>query len=473
MVFSSNVFLFCFLPCVLVLYFALYKFKNIVLLFSSLFFYMWGGASYLLLMLSSIILNYAFGLIINIADKKEKQLLKQCALVMAILCNLGILFYFKYLDFSISILNYILKSQIPLQNIVLPIGISFFTFQGISYIIDLYRKKVEVQKNLIKIALYISCFPQLIAGPIIRYRDINNEIESRFFSIEDFSQGIIRFISGLGKKVLIANTLGLTADSIFGLMSYKTQEVSTLWLGIVCYTLQIYFDFSGYSDMAIGLGQMFGFHFLENFNYPYISKSISEFWRRWHISLSSFFKDYLYIPLGGNRRGNVYINLFIVFLVTGIWHGASINFVLWGIWHGFFVIVERIISNTTNINKWKVSNILKHIYTIFIVMIGWVLFRADDLPRALEYVKGLFGCYSHENVHILTGWYVDKYTIFILMAAIICATPVPNKVSGFLQTRINLYVSEIAKLVLFFAFVIFLFMQVLTSTYNPFIYFRF
>lgn len=472
MVFSSNIFLFVFLPCVIVLCVLFRKHQNTVLLISSLFFYFWGGPNYLLIMLASIAINYVSGIWINYAEVKNRLVIKKFILFLSIIANLGMLFYFKYLDFSIEIVNKIFKQNFVLKNIVLPIGISFFTFQGMSYVIDLYRKKVCVQRNITKLALYISFFPQLIAGPIVRYKDINDQIENRNMSLEYFSSGVIRFMKGLGKKVLIANTVALTADNIFNAELYSKLSVGTLWLGIICYTIQIYFDFSGYSDMAIGLGKMFGFDFLENFNYPYIAKSITEFWRRWHISLSSFFRDYLYIPLGGNRRGNVYLHLLIVFFATGIWHGASLNFVLWGMWHGFFIVIERVFTREKQINI-KVPNVLKHLYTLGVVMMGWVLFRCDSLERAFEYLKCLFAGVSGNTATISAGYYLDSYLAVILIAGITLSTPILSKVYELIKEKSNYKVLQYVQLVIFTVFCLIVFMKVMTSTYNPFIYFRF
>lgn len=348
MVFSSIIFVIWFLPVFFLFYFGLQylipKRKiavcNSVLLVASLIFYAWDTPKFLFIMLLSILINYSFGIIIiRNMDKKVKK----AALVLSIILNLGLLGYFKYSDFVIDTANQCFGSAIPNLKFALPIGISFFTFQGLSYVIDVYREKAEVQRSPFKMAIYISMFPQLIAGPIVRYETICSEINKREMNLQDAVIGLRRFTYGLAKKVLIANMLGETADKIFSMEYFDVMHMSAAvaWYGAVCYTMQIYFDFSGYSDMAIGLGRVMGFHFLENFDYPYLSRSITEFWRRWHISLSSFFRDYVYIPMGGNRRGNVYIHLIIVFLLTGLWHGASWTFVLWGAWHGAFILLER------------------------------------------------------------------------------------------------------------------------------------
>ncbi|MDO4889070.1 MAG: MBOAT family O-acyltransferase, partial [Candidatus Saccharibacteria bacterium] len=347
MLFNSMVFLWIFLPVLLVLYFLTKRFfpaaRNYVLLVFSLLFYAWGEPKYIILMLVSILVNYVFGILVDKAPKKGKK--RKVLLVLDILFNVGLLGYFKYFNFFTDNVNKIFgEGTITMEDVMLPIGISFYTFQIMSYVIDLYRGEIKVQKNLPKLALYISFFPQLVAGPIVKYKDIDKALDSRKETLEGFSYGAKRFIYGLSKKVLIADVMASVADTVFnggGGVTGLTQPVA--WLGAVCYALQIFFDFSGYSDMAIGLGSMFGFKFMENFNLPYISGSITEFWRRWHISLSTWFKEYVYIPLGGNRKGRkrTYLNLWIVFLLTGIWHGAAWNFVVWGLFHGLFIFIER------------------------------------------------------------------------------------------------------------------------------------
>lgn len=306
----------------------------------SLVFYLWGKPKYIVILMASMFINYCGA---RLVDRVKTQKSVNVVLSITVAANLLLLYYFKYFNFSVEVLNDLLKADIQINEVLLPIGISFFAFQGISYVIDVSQKDVPVQKSFSKFAMYISMFPQLVAGPIVRYKDIAREIDNRRVSLDDFTDGIQRFIIGLSKKVIIADTLAITADSIFG-VSPSNNSISVAWLGIICYSLQIFFDFSGYSDMAIGMGRMLGFHFIENFNYPYISKSITEFWRRWHISLSSFFRDYIYIPLGGNRK-HTYLNVAIVFLLTGIWHGAAYTFVLWGIWHGIFNIIEKILRD--------------------------------------------------------------------------------------------------------------------------------
>ncbi|MGN0438463.1 MAG: MBOAT family O-acyltransferase [Lachnospiraceae bacterium] len=389
MIFSSTIFLFMFLPITLIGYFMLRgELRNYWLLLVSLVFFAWSQPNYLWIILLNIAVNYVSALLLKY--RKTKKLV----LVLCMLVNVGLLGYFKYFDFAIASINSIFQQSFGLRNIILPIGISFFTFQGISYVIDVYRDTVPVQKNIFKLGLYIVLFPQLIAGPIVRYSDIVNEIDCRQILFDDFISGVERFIIGLGKKSIIANTMAVIVDSIWE-TGAGNSVWTVAWLGSIAYTLQIYFDFSGYSDMAIGLGKMFGFHFNENFNLPYISKNISEFWRRWHISLSSWFRDYIYIPLGGNRR-HVYFNLAVVFVLTGVWHGASWTFVAWGIWNGFFVLLERFVRNhkktpASTTKKSFLKSCLGHIYVFLVVNLGFVLFRADSIANGLLYIQNMFG----------------------------------------------------------------------------------
>jgi alginate O-acetyltransferase complex protein AlgI len=476
MVFSSSIFLFFFLPLVIIGYYLLKEnYRVYFLMLASLFFYAWGEPKYILIMLLSIIINYTFGLFIHLSISSQRKLIAKILLILSVACNLGILFYFKYLDFSINTVNRVFHSAIALRDIVLPIGISFFTFQGMSYVIDLYRQKVSVQKNPGLLAFYISFFPQLIAGPIVRYIDIEKQIYSRTESIEKFMSGAQRFIIGLAKKLVIANNMGYVADLVFNNPALE-NTAAIAWLGVICYTFQIYFDFSGYSDMAIGLGKMFGFEFLENFNYPYISKTITEFWRRWHMSLSSWFKDYVYIPLGGNRKGNVYVNLLIVFIVTGFWHGASFNFLAWGLWHGLFLIIERLFSAREIKSKKFVP--LRYVISMLIVVVGWVFFRSPGLRYALSYLGIMFGFLQPENVGFTIWYYFNLGTILMMCLAILASTPAMKHLFGFIKLRCSArteyavslkLVTSIITLALFFVCIV-----IVTSTsYNPFIYFRF
>ena len=384
MVFSSAVFLFIFLPVVFVLSRVLpgIRAKNILLLIASLLFYAFGEPVYILLMLASILVNFTAGRLLPLCGKGLDKLV----LALAVVLNLGMLSLFKYTDFFLTTVNQVFSLEIPLTGIALPVGISFFTFQGLSYVIDVYRDREMCAKSIVKLALYISLFPQLIAGPIVIYHDVANQIDHRETTPELTADGIRRFVLGLGKKLLLANTAGRMADLVFTATAQQL-DIRVAWLGALCYCLQIYFDFSGYSDMAIGLGRMFGFQFLENFNYPYVSSSIKEFWRRWHISLSSWFRDYLYIPLGGNRKGKLRteVNKGIVFFCTGLWHGASWNFVLWGLWHGVFIILEDLLPKGG-----KVRRTIGHVTTPLIVLLGFVLFRADTLGDAGRIFSQMF-----------------------------------------------------------------------------------
>ncbi len=483
MVFSSIAFLFGFLPITILLYFSVpQRYKNHVLLTVSLIFYAWGEMGYVLLMLLSIAVNWLIGL--GIAEKKKGGTSARGVLAIGVFLNLLPLAFFKYGNFVIDNTNQLLTSvdwpSIEISSLHLPIGISFFTFQAISYIIDVYRDEATVQNRVVNLALYISLFPQLIAGPIVRYHDIAREISNRTTRIEDISSGTLRFVAGLGKKVLIANTMGSVADQIFSL---PMEHVSTglAWIGIIAYTLQIYFDFSGYSDMAIGLGRIFGFHFLENFNYPYISRSIQEFWRRWHISLSSWFRDYLYIPLGGSKVGSArtYFNLLIVFFLCGLWHGASWNFVFWGLFHGSFLVLERLGLNRI-LSYCPV--VLRHVYTLLVVMIGWVFFRAETLEQSFAYTGRLFDFKKVLYLNADLFATMNQQFYITLVIAILLSTPLTRnllirmdnklKPSGpnqaLLYTSKGLFISAWIILILGVSTA-----QLLTSGYNPFLYFRF
>lgn len=391
MVFSTIIFLCAFLPITIIGYYLMpSKVKNYFLLLMSLFFYAWGEPKFVWIMIASILLNYGLGMWISGCRGNHRARLKKTAVILAVVLNIGILFVFKYMTFTMQTIQR-LFSDFPVIAVSLPIGISFYTFQGLSYVIDVYRGE-KVQRNPFHLALYISMFPQLIAGPIVRYKDVSGSLTRRVHSPECFAEGVQRFVIGLSKKAIFANMTGELANSIMtGDFSVMSMQVA--WLGAFAYTLQIYFDFSGYSDMAIGLGKIFGFDFSENFNYPYISRSIREFWRRWHISLSGWFRDYLYIPLGGNRRGNVYLNLAIVFLATGIWHGAAWGFLLWGIWHGAFILLERYLASKGWIGQkmTPVKSVLGWIYTMLVVVLGWVLFGLVDLDLFTEYIAVMFG----------------------------------------------------------------------------------
>lgn len=471
MVFSSTVFLFLFLPIVLLLNFLLAKkYRNILILLSSLFFYAWGEHKLVLLMIFSICLNYLVGIGIEFFGKSKRINDGKYALWFGIICNLSILIYYKYAHFfaeNLEKLHLDINAE-RFAEIALPIGVSFFTFQNISYIIDVYRKEVPAQRNLLHLGLYISLFPQLIAGPIVRYTDIFHEIKNRVITSYLFAEGITRFIRGLAKKVLIANAVGIIADKAFEQNPHDLSS-SVAWLGIICYSLQIYFDFSGYSDMAIGLGKMLGFNFKENFNYPYIAKSIQEFWRRWHISLSTWFRDYLYIPLGGNRKGEVrtYVNLIIVFLITGLWHGASWSFIVWGLFHGAFLLLERLIPFRVKA-QW---NFLGHIYLLLVVIIGWVFFRADNLSLAIDYLGTMFS--FKDGTANLPLLYLDNYHYFMIFLGFIFSTPIRK----YIYSKLNIVTGNKTALIASYSFHLILFfltiLELSQTTFNPFIYFRF
>lgn len=471
MVFSSSVFLFIFLPITVLIYYLLRKesLQNVWLLFVSFIFFAWAQPNYLWIIIVSIILNYIGALVI--AKYKD---IKGVLLFAVVVANIGLLFYFKYFEFTVSIINKIARLSISVPEIILPIGISFFTFQGISYVIDVYRNEVQVQKNILNVALYISMFPQLIAGPIVRYSDINKEITKRSISVENISDGIEHFIIGLGKKVVIANTLASLVDPIWESGAHRHTAILA-WTASIAYTLQIYFDFSGYSEMTIGLGKMLGFTFPENFNLPYISQSITEFWRRWHISLSSWFRDYIYIPLGGNRK-RVYLNLFIVFLLTGIWHGASEHFILWGIWNGIFIIIERIINKNLNLNL-QFNNtfitVLKKIYTLFVVNIGWVIFRAPYIGEAKAFISCMMGRPYEMPTDSAVWWYLDKWTLTVLVVAIIVSSSIPQKVIAKTKDVIPETVYVTTKYILLIILFVLSVTLIVSGTYNPFIYYQF
>jgi len=456
--------------------------RNVVLLFASLLFYSWGNFIHLPILLFSIIFNYFAGRAIGgTSDRNRRKLF----LTVAIVINLGLLFVFKYTNFVAHNLNIVLGNfQIPTLNIPiigLPIGISFFTFHSLSYIIDVYRNEALYQKKLFDLTIYICLFPQLIAGPIIRYHDIADQLEYRKFRIDQFSRGIERFVIGLAKKIILANSFALVADNLFKLPNSE-HNIYSVWLASVAYGLQIYFDFSGYSCMAIGLARMFGFEFKENFNFPYISSSIKEFWRRWHISLSSWFKDYLYIPLGGNRLSPLvtYRNLLIVFFCTGFWHGASWNFLIWGLFHGLFLVIERL-----GFDKLleKLPRTVGHIYSLVVVLVGWVFFRADTLGQALYFLKTMFGVGNvTADINIVKEYFTPEF-ILISIIGIISSTRIFVIIGDSLKKLIEsvsgikiFFIKDIAKFTYIIGIVIILLITLsymATNSYSPFIYFRF
>ena len=472
MVFSSLVFLFVFLPIVLVLYYlSSKKYRNYLLLLASLFFYAWGEPTYVVIMLVSIGANYLCGLLV---DEKRADKVRVTGVVISVIFNICMLGVFKYSGFFVKNINTAFNTSLPVPEIALPLGISFFTFQAMSYVIDVYRKDAKVQKNIFDLSLYISLFPQLVAGPIVRYQTVADQIDERDHNIVKFGDGVRRFIIGLGKKVLLSNSLGMLADSVFGMQTYQLTVVST-WLGILAYSLQIFFDFSGYSDMAIGLGKMFGFEFLENFNYPYISQSASEFWRRWHISLGSWFRDYVYFPLGGSRRGNVrtYINLFIVWFLTGFWHGASWTFIAWGLYFGLLIGMEK-----SYLGKFlnKVPRFIRHIYLLLVVMIGWVFFRADSFSYSIEFIKNMFLMGTNTVFDGTAASYINDYW-FVLMLSIIFCMPIVDwlriKIEATNNKILESNISYALNSVVYTGIFLIVIFKLVNSTYNPFLYFRF
>ncbi len=428
MVFSSAFFLFLFLPIGLGIYYVAPRFlRNAALLAVSLLFYAWGEKGYVLLMIASIAMNYGLG---RWLEARRGRSGERLLLAWAIALNLLILIHFKYANFLIGNINELLASfslrPIHWRPIHLPIGISFFTFEAIAYLIDIRRGQTVAQRNIVNFGLFMTLFPHLIAGPVVRYRDLADAIEGRSASSEKFASGIRRFLIGLSKKVLLANTLGMTADDLFQ-MAPGELAASAAWLGAICYALHIYFDFSGYSDMAIGLGRMFGFELCENFRYPYVADSVSDFWRRWHISLSTWFRDYLYIPLGGNRRGQARtaINLFAVFMLCGLWHGASWTFLAWGLFHGLFLAIERVgFSHVLD----RVPSILRHLYALLAILAGWVLFRAESMQQAIQYLGAMAGLTQGERV---ADYYLTSELLLAIMIGVICSLPVMEYVRQF------------------------------------------
>ena len=468
MLFSSIVFLFTFLPAVMLLYYLLpVRFRNVILLLASLVFYAWGEPVYLFLMLLSILFNYFSGLDIarNLQDKRAAKR----SLVFNLIINLAVLGFFKYEGFVLDTLNGILPVHISYHALPLPIGISFYTFQILSYIIDIYRGNVKVQTNLPNFALYVTMFPQLIAGPIVQYADVDEQLASREISRTKFGEGSMYFIRGLAKKVLLANTSGMIFTEVSGLAK-DNIAVMTAWLGAFAYMFQIYFDFSGYSDMAIGLGKMFGFEFNMNFNYPYVSKSITEFWRRWHISLSSWFRDYVYIPLGGNRVSKIkhIRNLLIVWFLTGLWHGAAWNFVAWGLYYGVILIIEKyLLSQVLD----RLPDVVRHIYSIVLVVIGWVLFFSSSFGQAADYIRVMFGAGAHgfadrESMYLLTS------NLILWLILIFGSTPLVHfRYEHMLRSK--KWNTTIINSVVYAALFIVCIAYLVTETYNPFLYFRF
>lgn len=466
MLFTSEAFLFLFLPfTVLIYYLFLLKHtfaKNVFLLIMSLAFYAYGEPKNIILMIMMIILHYTFAMLISIAKQKDNQILARLMGGSIVVIDICVLAYFKYADFLINNFNAIFHQNISLLNVSLPIGISFYTFQSLSYVIDVYRGKVKAQKNPLYVGLYVSLFPQLIAGPIVRYETIEHEIEHRKETFKGFSIGVNRFIVGLGKKVLLANQFAIVADAAFNASS---RTVFMAWFGAIAYTLQIFFDFSGYSDMAIGLGRMFGFHFLENFKYPYISKSITEFWRRWHMSLQTWFKDYVYIPLGGSRCSipRHIFNMFVVWGLTGLWHGANWTFVVWGLMYFVLLTIEKYTHLEDKIGCFA------GIYTMAFVMLGWVLFRSDSISAAGSYLLSMIGIRSKGIIDAASIEYLQRYWIYLILG-IICCFPIIHNCN--IKLRKNMIYSWIY-IIAMSAILIVSIMFIFSNAYNPFIYFNF
>lgn len=466
MLFSSIPFLYFFLPCVLLLYFAVPKrLKNTVLMLVSLFFYAWGEPKYVVLMAATILVNYVAGLLI---EKFKGKVLSKVFVVLSVALCLASLGYFKYADFFIENFNAATGLSLPLLRIALPIGISFYTFQILSYTVDVYRGDVPAQKNPINLAAYVTMFPQLIAGPIVRYSDIEKQLVSRKHSFEKFALGVRRFVVGLAKKILIANTLGELCDTF-----RATDEKAVLyyWLYAVAFSLHIYFDFSGYSDMAIGLGKMFGFDFLENFNYPFISSSVTEFWRRWHMSLGSWFRDYVYIPMGGNRVSKLrwFFNILVVWLLTGFWHGAAWNFVVWGLFFAVLLVIEKLFL-LRFLNK---SKVLKRIYIALAVLISFVIFNATDMAEAFVYIGGMFGAGSIPFVNSEMLYYLKSYAVVIILA-MIGSTPIVKNLALKLENGKNTgKVIKVLEPVAIAALMIVMTAYLVDGSFNPFLYFRF
>jgi len=503
MIFSSVIFLFFFLPFACSIYYLSWKkWRNLVLLLASLIFYIWGGREQVFVLLLSILLNYLLGLSLDLADRAtargkpdfdfagakdsrpNRHAFRKLLFSLGIALNLSILTFYKYINFLIFNLNLSLTGlhfpAIAMDNVVAPLGISFFTFHALSYLIDIYRYEAAPQRNPLKLALYLAIFPKILAGPILKYRDAENQLGERLETSHILLTAIQRFIIGLGKKVLIANPLATVVDKIFAVPGGELG-LDVAWVGLICFTLQIYFDFSGYTDMAIGLGKAFGFEFPENFNYPYISQSVQEFWRRWHITLSVWFRDYLYIPLGGNRcsLARQYRNLIVVFVLCGFWHGASWNFILWGLWYGLFLVLERMKVGRVLRTAWRP---LRHLYALAVIMIGWVLFRADDLSHALHYLQALSGFNGAGSGQYYLEQYVDHEVVLTLIIGGVAALPA----TAFLKRLTGSFVGSSGKLsrvvaqgisLAHIAILGLLFLlscsAVAVGTYSPFIYFKF
>ena len=470
MVFSSFVFLLVFFLVVMALYFAVPgRIRNVVLLLASLLFYAWGEPIYVLIMLFSTVFDYTNGRLIEKFKNENRHTAAKVTLIVDMAGNLGILGFFKYADFVIENVNAVTGAGISLLHIALPIGISFYTFQTMSYTIDVYRGEVPAARNILDFATYVTLFPQLIAGPIVQYKTIEKELAHRKTTVDEFAEGAFRFVIGMAKKVILANQIGALFTEISGMSEMST---ATAWLGAIAYSFQIYFDFSGYSDMAIGLGRMFGFHFLENFNYPYISKSITEFWRRWHISLSSWFREYVYIPLGGNRKGlkRQLINIMIVWMLTGLWHGASWNFVLWGLYYGVLLMIEKMF-----LLKWldKLPGVLRHVYCLFLVIIGWTIFAQTDFGVLGEYLQTMAGV----GTTLVDSTFFYHLSCNAVLLVVLCLCSVDYKPLIAKNEKLTAFMKsgayDVVRIVIMMVLMAVCFAFLVGDSYNPFLYFRF
>lgn len=471
MVFSSLSFLFCFLPIIVCLYFPIKNihWRNLILFFVSILFYAWEEPIYVLVILATILIAYLFGLLIEIYKEMNSRMADFYFILSMITC-VFFLFYFKYQHFIFSNLNLLLPFQIPIKELILPVGISFYTFQVLSYLIDVYRGEVKAQANFLMLGTYVALFPQLVAGPIVRYETIEKELKERHTSLDDFANGFRRFIIGLGKKVILSNNMAILADSIFNKMPIESGTL-LIWLGAIAYTFQIYFDFSGYSDMAIGLGQIFGFHFLENFRYPYIAKSITDFWHRWHISLSSWFKDYIYIPLGGNRCSKLkwLRNIFIVWLLTGLWHGANWNYICWGLYFGLLLLFEKLFFL-----KWieRLPGLLWWLMVMFLIIISWVIFRVEDMSALFGFLQRMFTYYPSDFLTLLYEQPDTVYACVYLPIAFFASLPAFNKLyKRYFMHNYKLVgcLYDVGCILILLICIIML----MSNAYNPFIYYRF
>ncbi len=476
MLFTSTVFMYLFLPITILVYYVFLRksrmLQNIFLLIVSLFFYGWGEPKFVLVMLLSILANYIFALLVNHFKKKEKKALCRLIIALTVIANLSILFIYKYLNFSVGIIENLTSASFGIPQIALPIGISFFTFQAMSYVLDVYRDKGAVQKNILNVGLYISFFPQLIAGPIVRYETVAEEIKNRKETLDDFFNGFARFIYGFAKKVLLSNNFAIVADLAFDSAAAGDQlSVAFSWLGAIAYTLQIFFDFGGYSDMAIGLGRMFGFHFLENFNYPYISRSITEFWRRWHMSLGTWFRDYVYFPLGGSRvnKPRLILNLFTVWFLTGLWHGANWTFIVWGLMYFVLLVIEKL-TGFYQKDKTLLSKIILSIYTLFFVIMGWVVFRAVSLPDAISYIQTMFGFGASSFVDPLFLQCLQQLSVWLVIGIFLSTPIVPYLKKKLPENNLILDIIYCVFMVVIFVIAM---SSIVSSSYNPFIYFNF